>query len=133
MNVLRIGLLVMAVTGAGTAAAQTTPRPPLAPLAIPAPTYVSLVMETPVNKSAEDVWGRICRYCDIEEWLGLKCVLTSGVDGELGAVRTLNGAIIEMLVAKTPFSYTYAQPVRVGVPYNAYHGTLEVRPVTAKT
>ncbi len=64
---------------------------------------------------------------------GLQCVLTSGVDGELGAVRTLNGAIIEMLVAKTPLSYTYAQPVRVGVPYNAYHGTLEVRPVTAKT
>jgi hypothetical protein len=59
--------------------------------------------------------------------------MTSGVDGELGSVRTINGTIPEILVAKTPLSYTYTQPVRVGTPYNLYHGTLEVRPVTAKT
>ena len=28
-------------------------------------------------------------------------------------------------MAKTELSYTYTQPVRDGVPYNAYHGTLE--------
>ncbi|HET9159276.1 MAG TPA: hypothetical protein VFN88_01575, partial [Caulobacteraceae bacterium] len=30
-------------------------------------------------------------------------------------------------------SYTYTQPVREGRPYNLYHGTLEVKPVTATT
>ena len=38
-----------------------------------------------------------------------------------------------MLVGKTQYSYTYTQTVRPGRPYNLYHGTLEVRPVTDKT
>jgi hypothetical protein len=36
-------------------------------------------------------------------------------------------------VGKTELSYTYTQPVKDGRPYNLYHGTLEVRPVTATT
>ena len=39
----------------------------------------------------------------------------------------------EILVGKTELSYTYTQPVREGRPYDAYHGTLEARPVTATT
>jgi len=39
----------------------------------------------------------------------------------------------EVLVGKTELSYTYSQTVRAGRPYNLYHGTLEVRPVTDKT
>jgi hypothetical protein len=39
----------------------------------------------------------------------------------------------EILVGKTELSYTYTQPVREGVRYNMYHGTLEARPVTATT
>ena len=39
----------------------------------------------------------------------------------------------EVLVGKSEFSYTYTQPVRAGRPYNLYHGTLEVRPVTPTT
>ena len=39
----------------------------------------------------------------------------------------------EVLVGKTEFSYTYTQTVRAGRPYNLYHGTLEVRPLTDKT
>ncbi len=72
MNVLRIALLAMAVMSAGPAQGQsaTPPPAPTAPLAIPSPMYTSLVLETAVNKSAEDVWGRIGRYCDLEEWLG---------------------------------------------------------------
>jgi hypothetical protein len=38
-----------------------------------------------------------------------------------------------VLVGKTQYSYTYTQTVRAGRPYNLYHGTLEVRPVTDKT
>ena len=39
----------------------------------------------------------------------------------------------EILVGKTELSYTYTQPVREGRPYNLYHGTLEARPIDAKT
>ena len=52
------------------------------------------------------------------------------VHGEVGAVRSVAN---EVLVGKTQYSYTYTQTVRAGRPYNLYHGTLEVRPVTDKT
>ena len=45
-------------------------------------------------------------------------------------MRTIGG---EVLVGRTELSYTYTQTVRDGRPYNLYHGTLEARPVTAKT
>ena len=112
------------------------PPPPPAPVvvssAVASPTYVSIPMEIAVNKSAADVWKRVGKYCDISEWLQIAagCKITSGVEGEVGSVRTIGS---EILVGKTEYSYTYTQPVRDGRPYNLYHGTLEVRPVTAKT
>jgi hypothetical protein len=132
MNIVRTGIIALGLLAAAPAFAQTAPAPP-PPLAVPAPAYVSVVQEVTINRSAADVWARIGKYCDITEWLGPSCVITAGVEGELGAVRTLNGTTVEILVAKTPFSYTYTQPVRIGAPYNLYHGTLEARPVTAKT
>jgi hypothetical protein len=101
-----------------------------APLAIPAPTYVTINLETAVNRPAADVWKRVGKYCDIGEWMQFACTITSGKDGEVGAVRSVGN---EILVSKTELSYSYTQPVRVGVPYNLYHGTLEARPVTATT
>ena len=101
-----------------------------APLAIPNPTYVSIVMETNVNRPAAEVWKRIGKYCDIGEWARIQCTITSGKDGEVGAVRSIGN---EILVGKTELSYTYTQPVREGQPYILYHGTLEARPVTATT
>ena len=112
------------------------PPPPPAPVvvssAVASPTYVSIPMEIAVNKSAADVWKRVGKYCDISEWLQIAagCKITSGVEGEFGSVRTVGA---EILVGKTEYSYTYTQPVRDGRPYNLYHGTLEARPVTAKT
>src|SRR5213078_120557 len=89
-------------------------------------------MEIAVNKPAADVWKRIGKYCDIGEWLQIPggCKITSGTDGEIGAVRTVGG---EVLVGRTELSYTYTQTVKDGRPYNLYHGTLEARPVTATT
>jgi hypothetical protein len=117
---------------AAPAMAQPPANPP--PLATPNPTYVAIVMEQAVDRPAAEVWKRVGKYCDISEWFpGLKCQISSGKDGELGAVRTLNGTTVEILAAKTDLSYTYTQPVRVGQTYNLYHGTLEARPVTAKT
>jgi hypothetical protein len=108
------------------ALAQTPP----APLQVPNPTYVSIPMEIAVNKPVADVWKRVGKYCDISEWLQIPsgCQITSGSDGEVGAVRTVGA---EILVGKTEYSYTYTQPVREGRPYNLYHGTLEARPINA--
>ena len=123
-----VGLLV---TTFSTAFAQA-PAP--APLQTPNPHYVSIPLEITVNRPAAEVWKRVGKYCDIKEWLQVDCVITSGKDGEFGAVRSLrNGAVIEILVSKTALSYSYTQPVREGVRYNLYHGTVEAVPVTATT
>jgi hypothetical protein len=98
--------------------------------AVANPTYVSIVMEVNVNRSAPEVWKRVGKYCDIGEWMQVACELKSGKDGEIGAVRSVGS---EVLVGKTELSYTYTQPVREGRPYNLYHGTLEARPLTATT
>ena len=93
--------------------------------------YATIVMQVDVNRPAADVWKRVGKYCDISEWLRVaNCAITSGKDGEVGAVRTVGN---EILVGKTELSYTYTQPVREGRPYNLYHGTLEARPVSATT
>jgi hypothetical protein len=94
------------------------------------PTYISIPLEINVNRPAAEVWKRVGKYCDIGEWLRIPCTITSGKDGEFGAVRSVAG---EVLVGKTELSYTYTQTVRAGRPYNLYHGTLEARPVTATT
>ena len=115
----------------GIAFAQA-PAP--APLQTPNPHYVSIPLEIGVSRPAAEAWKRVGKYCDIEEWLQVPCVITSGKDGEVGAVRSLrNGAVIEILVAKTALSYTYTQPVREGQRYNLYHGTVEAAPVSATT
>lgn len=105
-------------------------QPPAGSPVIANPTYVSIPMEIEVNRPAAEVWKRIGKYCDIGEWLQVPCTITSGKDGEFGAVRSIGN---EVLVGKTELSYTYTQPVREGRPYNLYHGTLEARPVTAKS
>lgn len=103
-----------------------------APLQVANPNYVTIPMEITVNKPVKDVWARIGKYCDIAEWFQIAtgCEITSGKDGEVGAVRTVGA---EILVAKTEYSYAYTQPVREGRPYNLYHGNLEARPIDAKT
>lgn len=106
--------------------AQTPPAPPV----IPNPTYTSIPMEIMVSRPAAEVWKRVGKFCDIGEWFQIPCTITAGKDGEFGAVRSVAN---EVLVGRTELSYTYTQPVRVGVPYILYHGTLEARPVTATT
>jgi hypothetical protein len=125
-----IAFLVSALNAqAPPPAAQAAP-PPSGSVAVAAPTYISIPMEIAVNRPAADVWKRVGKYCDIGEWLRIPCTITSGKDGEFGAVRSVAN---EVLVGKTELSYTYTQPVRDGRPYNLYHGTLEARPVTPTT
>jgi hypothetical protein len=122
---------LMRVAGAQTPAPGTQAAAP-APVSnvVANPTYISIPLEITVNRPAAEVWKRVGKYCDIGEWLRIPCTITSGKDGEFGAVRSVAG---EVLVGKTDSSYTYTQPVRAGRPYNLYHGTLEARPVTATT
>jgi hypothetical protein len=124
----------LAVACFGSAAYAQTPAPAApaatASSAVAAPTYISIPMEITVNRPAAEVWKRVGKFCDIGEWLRIPCTITSGKDGEFGAVRSVAS---EVLVGKTELSYTYTQPVRDGRPYNLYHGTLEARPVTATT
>jgi hypothetical protein len=126
------GALVMSVTaiGAQTAAAPQPAPSAVASIVVANPHYISIPLEITVNRPAADVWKRIGKYCDIGEWLRIPCTITSGKDGEFGAVRSVAN---EVLVGKTELSYTYTQPVREGRPYNLYHGTLEARPLTATT
>jgi hypothetical protein len=116
-------------------AQQAPAAPATGSVAVANPHYVSIPMEITVNKPVADVWKRVGKYCDIGEWLPqLACTMQSGKDGEFGAVRSLaGGRILEILVAKTEYSYSYAQPVRDGQPYNMYHGTLEARAITPTT
>lgn len=130
-----VSCLGLGVCLAGPAAAQA-PAPAAAPppaqssSAVAAPTYVTIPLEITVDRPAAEVWKRIGKSCDIAEWFQVACTITSGKDGEVGAVRSVAN---EVLVGKTELSYTYTQPVREGRPYNLYHGTLEARPLTATT
>jgi hypothetical protein len=127
------GLAAFAALGATAALAQPA-APPTGEVAVAKPTYVSIPMEIAVNKPAAEVWAKVGKYCDLGTWMRAPCTIASGQDGEFGAVRSIaNGAVTDVLVGKTPLSYTYTQPVRAGRPYNLYHGTLEARPVTATT
>jgi len=115
---------------AGAARAQAPAPAAQTSTAVAAPTYISIPLEITVNRPVADVWKRVGKYCDLGEWLQIPCTITSGKDGEFGAVRSVAN---EVLVGKTELSYTYTQPVREGRPYNLYHGTLEARPLTATT
>jgi hypothetical protein len=126
---IRAGICLGLFSLVGVAAAQQ-PTPP--PLAVPNANYVSIPMEITIAKPVAEVWKRIGKYCDIGEWLQIPagCQITSGKDGEVGAVRSVAN---EILVGKTEYSYTYTQPVREGRPYNLYHGTLEARALSPTT
>src|SRR5262245_41200595 len=132
VTALAIAICGLVSTASLALAQAQAPAAPAAPsgIVVAKPTYSFIPLEITINKPATEVWKRVGKFCDIGEWLRIPCTITSGTDGELGAVRSVAN---EVLVGKTELSYTYTQPVREGRPYNLYHGTLEARPVTATT
>jgi hypothetical protein len=101
--------------------------------ALTQPEYVRIDLSIDINKPAAEVWSKVGGYCDIAEWAGLACEVTSG-DGGMGTVRDLlGGRIIEIMIAETELSYGYTQPVVEGQFYNLYHGFMEARPVSPTT
>jgi hypothetical protein len=123
--------IVTATLAAQAPAAGQQPTPS-ANVVVENPTYVTIPLEIAVDRPAAEVWKRVGKYCDIGEWLQIPagCKILSGTDNEIGAVRSVAN---EVLVGKSQYSYTYTQTPRAGRPYNLYHGTVEVRPVTDKT
>ena len=106
---------------ASTSAQAQTPQPA---------DWTTLNFTANLNASADAAWQRIGGndWCAIAKYLDVKsCTINSG-KGELGSVRTIalaTGSVVEIVVARTAHSYTYAQPFTPIF----YHGTLAVEPV----
>lgn len=113
--------------GATAAAAQPTPG-------TPAPAdWFTLTLTADVGQPAYIAWEKIGGndWCGIAKYLDVKgCTVVSG-RGELGSVRNIElpagPPVVEIAVARTPYSYTYAQPFTPIF----YHGTLGVEAVDA--
>ncbi len=108
---LACGLLGISLSAAAASAAE----------------YTTIVLDTTVDRPVDVVWKKVGGFCDIASWLMVTCTYTSGT-GDLGTVRRLNDRIDEVMVAKTPHSYTYTQPTTTIL----YHGTLDVQAVGPK-
>lgn len=128
---LLAGALTLVMGAAGQQVAPTAPpRPAPAPLQVPTPHYVSIPMSIEIDAPVDKVWARIGKYCDIGEWGIAGCTILSGDGDSIGTVRSIG---MEIMVGKSKYSYTYTQPVREGVKYNLYHGTLEAEVITPAT
>jgi Polyketide cyclase / dehydrase and lipid transport len=112
---------VALLTLGSLAASAQTPQPA---------DWTTLTLTADLNRSADVAWEKIGGndWCGIAKYLDVKgCTITSG-KGELGSVRTINtgtATVVEIAVARTAHSYTYAQPFTPIF----YHGTLAVEPV----
>lgn len=123
-----LGIAQQAAPAAPPTAGPLRPMP--APLQVPNPHYATVPMSVEVNAPVDKVWARIGKYCDIGEWGIAGCTILSGDGSSIGTVRSIGN---EILVGKSKYSYTYTQPVREGVKYNLYHGTLEAEALTPTT
>lgn len=88
--------------------------------------YTTILLDKVVNRTPDQTWAKIGPYCAIATWLKVTCVITGNVTGTpFGTNRLLNGNNNEVMVAATPYSYTYTQPSSTIL----YHGTLAVEPL----
>jgi hypothetical protein len=91
------------------------------------PDYVTIVLTKDVNQTPDKTWAKVGPYCAIQDWFKLPCSIAAGDGNSVGTVRNLkrdNNTIVEVMVAKTPRSYTYTQPATTIL----YHGTLAAEP-----
>src|SRR5579871_1479224 len=90
------GLAAACLTGVASAQGPSANAPSAASTVVEHPTYISIPLEMSVNRPAAEVWKRIGKFCDIGEWLQIPtgCTITSGQDGEFGAVRSVAGEVL---------------------------------------
>ena len=93
--------------------------------------YTTIILDKIVNRTPDQTWAKIGPYCAIATWLKVTCVVTTGNQVSVGTIRRLNGKTDEIIVAATPSSYSYAQPLTDVQPESPifYHGTLAVEPL----
>ena len=104
----------------------------LCPFQANAAEFTTILLEKVVDRTPDQTWAKIGPYCAIQTWLKVTCVITGNVTGTpVGSNRRLNGRTDEVMVAATPYSYTYAQPLTDIQPESPifYHGTLAVEPM----
>jgi hypothetical protein len=87
--------------------------------------YTTIILEKTVNRTPDQTWAKIGPYCAIATWLKVTCVVTAGNGVSVGTNRLLNGNNNEIMIAATPYSYSYTQPASTIL----YHGTLAVEPI----
>lgn len=87
--------------------------------------YATVLLERVVNATPARTWAKVGPYCAIAQWLKVTCVVTAGNGVSVGSNRLLNGNNNELMVAATPWSYTYTQPSSTIL----YHGTLAAEPM----
>jgi Polyketide cyclase / dehydrase and lipid transport len=110
------------LASAAIIAALAAPLPALAD-----PAYITIVLTKDVNRTPAQTWAKIGGYCAIQDWFKVPCSISSGDGKSVGTVRNLKrdtATIVEVMVAQTPWSYTYTQPATTVL----YHGTLAVEP-----
>jgi hypothetical protein len=96
-------------------------------LAVPAAAaeYATIILEKVVNRTPDQTWAKIGPFCSISQWMNFSCVITAGDGVAPGTNRRLGGINDEIIVATTPYSYTYT-PVD---PTTRSHSTLAAEPL----
>ena len=87
--------------------------------------YTTILLEKIVDRTPDQTWAKIGPYCSIAQWLNAPCVITQGNGVSVGTIRRLRDTTDEIMIAQTPYSYSYTQP---NTPI-LYHGTLAVEPL----
>jgi len=87
--------------------------------------YTTILLDKVVGRTPDQTWAKIGPYCAIATWLKVKCAVTVGNGISVGSNRLINDNANEIMVAVTPYSYTYTQPSSTIL----YHGTLAVEPL----
>ena len=113
----------MLALGIGGASAQT-PQPA---------DWVTLLFSIDIARPADEAWKKVGGedWCAIGKYIDLPCKVDKG-KGDLGSLRTIvtpAGPVVENVVARTRYSYTYAQPFTPVF----YHGTMAIEPLTTTT
>ena len=116
---MKTGLFASAAIAVAMLAAGPAQRP------AQAAEYTTIILEKMVDRTPDQTWAKIGPYCAIAQWLKVTCVITAGNGVSVGSNRLLNGNNNEIMIAATPYSYSYTQPSTTIL----YHGTLAVEPM----
>ena len=124
---MKTGFFASAAIAAAILAVSTVQSTAQAPAQNPArpAEYTTIILDKIVDRTPDQTWAKIGPYCAIAQWLKVSCVITAGNGVSVGSNRLLNGNNNEIMIAATPYSYSYTQPSTTIL----YHGTLAVEPL----